>query len=45
MSTYTIGFTPRGYTLVRWVAGRATILGLFASEALAVAALVAHRAG
>jgi hypothetical protein len=43
-ATYTIGFTPAGYALVRWVAGVPERLGIFATEAAAVAALVAARA-
>lgn len=44
MTTHTIGFTPAGYTLVRWVAGVPTTIGIYPSEAAAVAAPVAVRA-
>jgi hypothetical protein len=40
MTTYTIGFSPAGYALVRWVAGVPERLGLYPTEAAALAALL-----
>jgi hypothetical protein len=40
VTTYTVGFTPSGYALVRWVAGVPTTLGTYPTEAAALAALL-----
>jgi hypothetical protein len=40
VTTYTIGFSPAGYALVRWVAGLPTTLGTYLTEAAALAALL-----
>lgn len=44
MTTHTSGHPPAGHALVRWAGGVPERLGIFQTEALAVAALVAARA-